>query len=222
VEWVRADVRDADALARAARDVDAVVHTAYRQDDDPWSNNVDGSRAVARAARGARLVHLSTDIVFRGDRGRYAEADPPDPVNDYGRSKAGAELVVRLEHAEAVIVRTSLLYGGAPGPQERLAREATRFFVDEIRSPAAVGDVADALLELTGRDVGPTVHLGGADDVSRFEFALLLGADPARISGVHAPAGRPRDVSLDSSHARRVLETRLRGAREVLGGRPAL
>ena len=69
VEWVRADVRDADALTRAARDVDAVVHTAYRQDDDPWSNNVDGSRAVARAARGARLVHLSTDVVFRGGRG---------------------------------------------------------------------------------------------------------------------------------------------------------
>ena len=75
VEWVRADVRDADALTRAARDVDAVVHTAYRQDDDPWSNNVDGSRAVARAARGARLVHLSTDVVFRGDRGRYVVVD---------------------------------------------------------------------------------------------------------------------------------------------------
>src|SRR5204863_10114738 len=111
-----------------------------------------------------------------GDGGRYAEADPPDPLNDYGRSKGGAELVVRLEHREAVVVRTSLLYGGA-GPQERLAREASSFFVDEIRSPAAVGDVADALLELTGNDVGPTIHLGGADDVSRYEFALLLGAD---------------------------------------------
>jgi dTDP-4-dehydrorhamnose reductase len=216
VEWVRADVRDTVAMTRASGDVDVVVHTAYRQSEDPWSHNVDGSRTVARAARAARLIHLSSDLVFRGDRGRYAEADAPDPVNDYGRSKAAAELVVRLEHPEALIVRTSLLYGGRrPGPQERLAREGTRFFVDEIRSPVVVDDLAEALLEVASRDVGATIHLGGADDVSRYELALLLGADAARIVGVATTPDRAPNVSLDSSHARSALETRLRGVYEV-------
>lgn len=218
VEWLRADVRDASAMARAATGCDVVVHTAYRQNDDPWSNNVDGSRVVARAAAGARLLHLSSDVVFRGDRGRYVESDPPDPVNDYGRSKAAAELAVRMEHPEALIVRTSLLYGGTwPGPQERLAHEGTRFFVDEIRSPVVVGELADALLELARSDLGGVLHLGGADDVSRYDFALLLGGDAARIERAHTTPDRAANVSLDSSRARALLAARLRGVREVLG-----
>jgi dTDP-4-dehydrorhamnose reductase len=219
-DWVHADVRDAAAAGRAAAGVDAVVHTAYRQTDDAWSTNVDGSRAVAAAAAaaGARLVHLSSDLVFDGRRGRYGEEDDPAPVNEYGRSKAEAERFVAQLHPEALIVRTSLLYGAAePGPQERLAREATRFFVDEIRSPIVVGDLAGALLEVVTLDVSGRLHVAGADDVSRYDFALLLGADPARIERARTTADRAPDVSLDSSRARELLATRLRGVREVLG-----
>jgi dTDP-4-dehydrorhamnose reductase len=53
---------------------------------------VDGSRNVARAARGARLVHISTDVVFDGRLGRpYVEEDAPTPITEYGRTKAAAE-----------------------------------------------------------------------------------------------------------------------------------
>jgi dTDP-4-dehydrorhamnose reductase len=218
IEWVRADVRDAVAMERVAAGADVVVHTAYRQTEDAWSTNVEGSRAVSAAARGARLLHLSSDVVFDGRRGRYREEDEPAPVNEYGRSKAEAERIVAGLHPEALIVRTSLLYGGRePGPQERLAREGTRFFVDEIRSPVAVSDLADALLELARLDVGGPLHVAGADDVSRYDFALLLGADRERIEPAWTTADRAPDVSLDSSRARTLVATRLRGVREVLG-----
>jgi dTDP-4-dehydrorhamnose reductase len=218
VEWVRADVRDAVAMAPAVAGVDAVVHTAYRQSDDAWSTNVDGSRTVAEAARAARLVHLSTDIVFGGGRGPYGEEDPPAPINDYGRSKAEAERLVLAAHPEAVVVRTSLLYGAAePGPQERLARDGTTFFVDEIRSPTVVGDLADAILEIVALDASGPLHVAGADAVSRVEFAILLGADPDRIERARTTPDRPADVALDSSRARTLLSTRLRGVHEVLG-----
>ena len=89
-------------------------------------------------------------------------------------------------------MRTSLIYGGAePGPQERLARENRRFFVDELRSPVQVGDLAEAILELLALDVPGPLHLGGADDVSRFDFAVLLGADPAQLERA-ADDARPR------------------------------
>jgi dTDP-4-dehydrorhamnose reductase len=218
-EWLRVDVRDADALAAVANGVDAVVHTAYRQSDGAWAVNPVGSEAVARASRGRRLIHLSTDIVFRGDRGRYREDDEPDPLNEYGRSKLEAERRVVSLHPEATIARTSLLYGGSePGPQERLVRESTRFFVDEIRSPVHVGDLADAILELLELDVPGLLHLGGADDISRFDFAVLLGADPARIERTHTTRDRAPNVSLDSSRARGLLESPLRGVYDVLGG----
>ena len=217
--WHRVDVRDAAAVARVAADVDAVVHTAYRQGgDDEWSTNVDGSTAVAAAAAGRRLVHLSSDLVFDGRRGRYTERDDPSPLNAYGRSKAEAERRVLGLHPAATIARTSLIYGGAePGSQERLVREGTRFFVDEIRSPVQVGDLADAVLELLTLDCAGPLHLGGADALSRYDFALLLGADARRIEPAHTPPDRAADVSLDSSRAVGLLVTALRGANSVLG-----
>jgi dTDP-4-dehydrorhamnose reductase len=215
--WHRLDVRDARAVAEAAAGADAIVHTAYRQGGpDEWSTNVDGSAAVAAAAAGRRLVHLSSDLVFDGTRGRYAEADQPSPVGAYGRSKAEAERRVAAVHPGATIVRTSLIYGGSePGPQERLAREGTRFFVDEIRSPVHVGDLAAAILELLELDVAGPLHVAGADDVSRYDLALLLGADPSRIERAHATPDRSPDVSLDSSRARALLSTQLRGVHEA-------
>jgi len=217
-DWVRADVRDEEAVRAATAGVAAVVHTAYRQGEGEWEANVDGSAAVAAASRGLRLVHVSTDLVFPGTRGRYREDDDVAPVGSYGRSKAEAERRVAALHPQAAIARTSLIYGGAePGPQERLARELTRFYVDEIRSPVQVGDLAEALLELLALDAAGPLHVGGADDVSRYDFALLLGADPGRLERAHTTPDRAPDVSLDSSRAARLLRTRLRGVREVLG-----
>ena len=121
--------------------------------------------------------------------------------------------------------RTSLIYGGAePGPQERLARDNRRFFVDEIRSPVQVDDLAAALLELLELAAPGPLHVAGADDVSRFDFAVLLGADPAQLEAARTTPDRAPNVSLDSSRAASMLATRLRGVYEVLSGslRPAL
>ena len=82
------------------------------------SVNVEGTRAVAAAAvaAGARLVHLSSDLVFPGTGTRpLTEDDEPRPVTPYGASKLEAE---RLCPPEALLVRTSLIYGGPePGPR---------------------------------------------------------------------------------------------------------
>jgi dTDP-4-dehydrorhamnose reductase len=216
VELVHADVRDAETMASAMTGVDAVIHTAYRQGEDEWSTNVLGSEVVARAARGRRFVHLSTDLVFDGTKGRYREVDAPAPVSSYGRSKLEAEWRIAQESPSATIVRTSLIYGVSDGPQERLARQGNRFFADELRSPVHVGDLADALLELLSHDVVGPLHLAGADDVSRYEFALLLGADPRRIERARTTPDRAPNVTLDSSRGQSLLSTRLRGVYEVL------
>jgi dTDP-4-dehydrorhamnose reductase len=216
-EWLQADIRDLEAMRRAVEGVDAVIHTAYRQGAGEWSVNVDGTAVVAAAARGRRFVHVSSDLVFDGRHGRYRESDDPAPVNSYGRSKAEAERRALDAHDRATLARTSLIYGGGePGPQERLALEGKRFYVDEIRSPVQVGDLARALLEVLDLDVRGPLHLGGAHDISRFDFAVLLGADASRVEGVPTPPGRAPDVSLDSSRAGSLLQTRLRGVHDVL------
>jgi dTDP-4-dehydrorhamnose reductase len=219
-EWIRLDVRDEASVRRASAGVDCVVHTAYRQaGPDLWTTTVVGAESVAQASGAARLIHLSSDLVFDGVRGRYREEDEPRPVNEYGRAKTEAERRVTAAHPDALIVRTSLLYGGVePGTQERLVRSGHRdFFVDEIRSPVQLGDLAEALLELAECGEAGPLHLGGADDVSRSDFALLLGAERSRIRATLTMPERAPNVSLDSSRAGALLSTRLRGVREVLG-----
>jgi dTDP-4-dehydrorhamnose reductase len=219
------DVRDEEAVRHAfeQRRPDVVIHTAYRQDPpDARSVNVNGSAAVAQAAAAvaARLIHMSTDVVFSGRQGRYTEDDPPDPVTDYGRTKADAEVAVSEANPGALIVRTSLLYGGpAPGRHERDALEARfPFFTDELRCPTHVGDLADALLELAQHDVTGTLHVTADQAVSRCEFArALAGREVPCTTTAAVGATRPLDCTLDPSKARALLRTRLRPLREVLG-----
>jgi dTDP-4-dehydrorhamnose reductase len=221
----RVDLRDEEDVARLflKHGPNAVIHTAYRQADDVvWDAvvRVTHNVALASARVGARLVHLSTDLVFDGGReGRYAEDDEPRPVSLYGDAKLAAEKLVAELDPEAVLVRTSLLYGKRqPGPQELLAsRRDVVFYRDEIRCPTLVGELAASLLELAARgDVAGPLHVAGPDAVSRYEFARLLV--PAReIRSGESPTGlRARNVALDCSRARSVLRTRLRGVEEVL------
>jgi dTDP-4-dehydrorhamnose reductase len=221
---LRLDVRDAAAVRAAVERLRpaVVIHTAYRQDDR--ATTLDGALHVAEAAAaaGARLIHLSTDVVFDGEKGApYTEEDEPSPITPYGRDKADAERAVREAHPGALVVRTSLMYGAAePGPQERMAADPqARFFTDELRSPVQVGDLAAALLELAASDEAGILHAAGADALSRYDFARLLAPDPERVaSGTIAGSGlvRPRDCALSSERAAGLLRTRLRGAREVL------
>ena len=220
------DVRDADAVCRAvaAEHPDVVVHTAYRMDDA--SVNVEGTRTVVAAAGavGARLLHLSTDVVFGDSERPLTEHDAPNPVTTYGAAKLEAE---RACPPETLVVRTSLLYGGdRPSPHEVAAIEAAdgvremAFFTDEIRCPIAVGDLAEALLELATRDIAGPLHVAGADALTRLEFAQLVAVrhrrDPSALRGGAGGPGRPKRLALDCSRAQELLSVRLRGAREVL------
>jgi dTDP-4-dehydrorhamnose reductase len=215
------DVRDGEAVLRAVREVrpDAVIHLAYRRDDRP--TNVDGSSNVAGAAAdvGARLVHLSTDVVFGDHATPRVESDLPDPVHDYGRAKAAAESEVLSAAPAAVVVRTSLLYGDRDLAQIQRdvveaveGRSAMRFFTDEVRCPVHAGDVAAALLRLAGdlAAVHGPLHVGGPDALSRAElarrFARHLGLDERSVptaSAVElgADRSRPLRVVLDSTRA---------------------
>ena len=223
---LRLDLADAAAVTAAIANMapEAVVHTAYRQPEEHLARDVVAATAnVARAAAAAaaRLVHVSTDLVFDGEReppGRYREEDEPHPVSAYGRAKLEAEHRVRSACAAALIVRTSLLYGRPDGPQEALARrDDVVFYTDEMRSPLHVGDLAAALLELAARDESGILHVAGPDTVSRYQLARRLAPD-RRIRGAPSPAGggRARNVALDSTRASGLLRTRLRGIEEAL------
>ncbi|HET6954521.1 MAG TPA: SDR family oxidoreductase [Acidimicrobiales bacterium] len=224
----RLDVRDPDEVVALFRQVRprAAVHAAYRQDGPgAWDVTAVGSGHVAEAATavGARLVHLSTDVVFDGRAGRpYREDDLPCPLSAYGRAKAEAEHRVAAADPAAVLVRTSLVYGGPAGPEsphERAARDpGMAFYTDELRCPVQVDDLAAALVELCTLDVAGPLHVAGPEACSRHEFACRVAGH--EVAGTAAPPGRPLDCRLDVGRAAALLGVRLRGVSEVLVPRP--
>jgi dTDP-4-dehydrorhamnose reductase len=220
------DVRNRDAVLDMVRDwrPTAIAHLAYRKSDR--LSIVDASRHVAEAAAAckARLVHISSDVVFPGRPTAYVETDEPFPLIDYARDKIDAERAVAEACPEAVMVRTSLLYGtNELGAAQQAVVDAidgrsdTTFFTDEVRCPAHVDDVAGALTRLAAmRDVSGPLHVAGPEALSRAEFAIrtadTLGLDPSLVrSGTLAESGlvRPGRVVLDSSRAA-MLEIRCR------------
>jgi dTDP-4-dehydrorhamnose reductase len=231
VDWRSLDIRRRDevtALVLAARP-DVIVNAAYRKSD--WATTAEGGMhvALAAAAAGARLVHVSSDAVFSGRAARYDETHVPDPITPYGAAKAAAETAVKGIAPTAVIARTSLIIGTGDSPHERhvhalaVGAAAGVLFTDDVRCPVNVSDLASALLELTASPHFGVHHVAGADAASRYELGVLIarrdGLDEATLpGGLRAGAGHPgpSEVRLDSTGTQARLNTRLRGAREFL------
>ena len=200
--------------------------------------NVEFPRRVARGAEalGARLVFVSTDLVFGADApppGGFDEEHPVGPVSRYGETKAAGERAVLEASPGALVVRLPLMYGDSGGRGlgatdallAAVARgERPRLLEDEFRTPLDVDVAARALVELLDSGVAGFLHVAGKERLARHELGLALlaaaGFDPARaraavLAGTRRQAGlettRPADVSLDASRARGMLRVNLPG-----------
>ena len=234
VKWVKLDIAKSYLLEDLVwkEKPQAVVHCAAYTDVDgceldkarAWAVNVEATRSVARAARAvnAYLVYVSTDYVFDGERGMYAERDTPCPVNYYGLTKLVGEEIVRSSDTLYAVVRPSAIYGLGGSKKsfaefvaEKLVKgEEVRALVDQYVSPTFNVFLAESIARILEVKVLGTLHVAG-DRMSRYEFALriaeALGAPKslvkeARVSEMKGwVARRPRDSSLDTSRAKELL-----------------
>jgi dTDP-4-dehydrorhamnose reductase len=200
---------------------DVVVHTAYVQSERDAVVLATGHVAGAAGEAGAALVHLSTDVVFAGDRPPYAEDAPPDPISDYGRWKVEAERLSVAAVPDVCTTRTSLVVSLEPPDRAtgalvaalRSGREVT-LFDDEMRQPIRGEDLAAELWALVDLDRGERAgvwHLPGPDRMSRLELGLRLaarlGLDAGGIraaSSASFPTPRARDTQLAGERRRRL------------------
>jgi dTDP-4-dehydrorhamnose reductase len=152
--------------------------------------NVEGTANVVRLAmtHRLRLVYVSTDYVFRGDRGLYQEEDELHPVNKYAWSKLGGECAVRL-YDDALIIRTT--FGPVPFPYDKA-------FVDQWTSRESVDRIAGLMAALVDRNVRGVVHVGGPRKTV-YEYAKSLDPDRpiGELSIRDVPFTAPADTSLD-------------------------
>ena len=184
------DLLDEAAVSAAVQGHDVVVNCAAwtavddaeSHEDKAFTINAVAPALLARAARthDARLIHLSTDYVFRGDGDQpYAEDAAPAPQSAYGRTKAAGEWAVRAEAPEHhIVLRTAWLYGayGACFPKTiaRVADErgAVSVVDDQYGQPTWTKDVAEQMVRLVQSDAAPgTWHATSAGQTSWFGFA---------------------------------------------------
>jgi len=232
---IQLDIRDRVALRRVLieEEPDVVLHMAALGDVDlcerdkalAWKANVEATVNLVSSVSDPRpfLLYLSTDYVFDGEKGGYAESDPPNPVDYYGLTKLMGEVACASATRESAIVRASSIYGLGPGRKnfaklliEKLsAGETVIALINQYTSPSEASILAKVIIEIVERKLKGIFHIT-SERTSRYEFATKLadklGFDTTlikqgRIEDMKWFAKRPRDSSLKSDATRKLLGT---------------
>jgi dTDP-4-dehydrorhamnose reductase len=240
------DLLDFDAIRREFRkdQPQLIVHCAAvstlaaAQADPALARrvNVEATRLLAELAAQIPFVFFSTDLVFDGRKGNYAEADAVNPTHLYGETKAAAEQIV-LRNPHHTVVRTSLNGGisraGNRGFNENLllawqAGQGMNLFTDEFRCPIFAGETARAVWELMNQGRTGLFHVAGAEKLSRWQIGQLIAARWPQLNPKITPGsaknfpGPPRalDTSLNITKVQKVLSVPLPGLTGWLAANP--
>lgn len=203
---------------------DAVIHCASynavdRAEDEPelcFRVNAEGTAHVAAAcgAVHAKMMYISTDYVFGGEKAApYEVEDPVNPLSVYGRSKVEGEKAVRQSLDRFFIVRTSWLFGRSGNnfvkTMLRLSRERDEISVvnDQIGSPTYSEDLARLLLQMIQSEKFGIYHATNEEFCSWADFAQeimrLSGSrcqmKPVASSEYPAKAIRPKNSRLSKA-----------------------
>lgn len=199
------DITDKDSVVREINRIkpDVIINCASSTNVDLAETQFEksmlvNSRGVAhlRFAFSGRIIHISTDYVFDGKKGPYGTKRVANPLNAYGYTKYGGEIICKhyMPERETIIVRTTGLYGGISGRHDyaRLVLEALGANEQLYASNELCGNqtyvphLAEALYKMVDMPKLPSVvHVASIDIVSRYQFALMIakefGLDPLHI-----------------------------------------
>ena len=150
-----------------------------------WQINVKAVENLANLARrhDIHLIQYSTDYVFDGANGPYQEADRPQPLGYYGKSKLASENVLRQIGCPFSIIRTCVLYGTGIAVKknfflwvlENLQKEKPISVVtDQFNNPTLAEDLATGSLLIIEKAAVGLYHLAGEEYLNRFEFASMI------------------------------------------------
>ncbi len=229
------DITDALAVQKFVEEnnIDAIVNCAAytnvdRAEDEPdlaYQVNVIGSKNLA--ATGRKMIHISTDYVFDGQKTTpYLPTDTPNPLNVYGKTKWQGELEV-LKNPLAVIIRTSWLYSpyGKNFVKTMLQLGKTKDKIsvvnDQIGSPTNAYDLAMAIKDILpqiNESTAGIYHYTNEGQCSWYEFAktiMEIANLPCKVVPVSSEeyptkAVRPKYSVLDKASLQKIFNIRLR------------
>jgi len=212
VTEVQPDVVINAAVSDASADITQTIALSAK-------NIIDAANDV-----NALLVGFSTDLIFDGSNAPYPEDATPSPWNDYGRAKAAADQLHLSSTNRLTLVRTSLIYDFTKKSRQVgwmikkiEVGEKVPLFVDEVRQPIWGWNLADAVIELAGKQAMGVINVAGPESLSRYEYGIklleALGYDHStHVEGVKASVvapHRPQNATLVLDKAATTLKTPL-------------
>jgi dTDP-4-dehydrorhamnose reductase len=234
------DIKNRDEVKRIVSEISPkiIIHTAAITNSDFCAEhreeaqevNVKGTNNITLAAEhvGARLIYISTDLVFKGDKRFYSEEDIPNPLCYYGKTKLEGEKIVASLSSNYCIARTSLIYGWSINSSKCFTEimignlnngKEARLFVDEYRTPIYIKNLCEILSELAKReDLQGIYHLCSSQRLSRFEFGLTISEIfgfnkklfiPVSVDNFSFKDKRPKDCSMKNEKSMRDLKTKI-------------
>ncbi len=201
-----------------------------------WATNVGGVKNLVEVCQKhqIKLVHLSTDYIFDGEKGPYSEEDPPHPINFYGQTKLEGENVIKEGGIDFLIVRTNVLYGVGKKVKKNFllwlleklsAGEKVKIVSDQFNNPTLADNLSACMLEMAQKGISGIFHIGGTDYLSRYDFALKVADKfefdksnilPTKTEFLNQKAKRPHRGGLSTRKAQRILRTKLLSVEEGL------
>ena len=231
----KVDLTDERSVAFVVREFrpDVIVHSAALSrvlacENDQAAANEINVQATGRLARWAerlhaKLIFLSSDQVFSGEKGLYIESDTPNPINHYGKTKLEAERLVLGTSSGNLVIRSNSIVGPSSGSGESFsdwiinrlqAGQSVPLFEDQYRSPLHIRTMLDVLESGCVQDVTGLVHVGGPQRMSRAEFGFAvarthgLSADLIDVTSVNTHPNAsimPKDTSYRISRLRQLM-----------------
>ena len=206
-------------------DIDTVINCAAYTDVEKaedeeytaYSVNCIGVKNLAEVLKstGGRLIHISTDYVYDGQRSTpYKENMLTLPLNAYGRTKLEGERAIEETGVDHVILRTSWLYSkyGKNFVKTMLGRlksnEPVTIVSDQIGSPTYAPDLADVIIDIVNdRDVHGVLHCSNEGCCSWYDLTMaikiLIGSEsnvrPCNSAYIQLKAKRPSYSVMDKT-----------------------
>lgn len=181
-----------------------------------YSVNVEGTKNIIEGCRlnDSKLIYISTDFVFDGEKGNYKEDDIPNPINHYAKTKLESENLIKNSGLKYLIIRVSFLYDTKDNKKfihfvinKLKNNEEVNAIVDHIRTPTLVEDIAYTLEALIRKNRTGIYHVSGSEVLSNYETALKIAdvfnfnkklVKPIYAKDFKQTALRPRNTSLNT------------------------